>query len=360
MESYKRRRGAFQVIGQLGIAILAPAIIFLTTAAAADRPELIPAPLPLGKAASTAVEPAPDVGLVERIVDLARFLMILCDDQPVPVPLLPEETVFSMSAHLTPEGIDLLEKHLTEPEALALVRKVAPEAAQLLPVLAAGAPLVRGMHPEIQVIVARQRFDLPGGTLPRPIMPAFAVVFQPKDVSKSKQLLLSTYWGVIASANELAKQQGRSRLKLNSGKRGEAFFASAKQVDPPRDGADREELFRYNFSPAIGIVGERFIISTGAELGSDLVDLARSHPPSTELVHGPRFDVGVLATTGLVLDNLALLRPNHEHPTALMERRAARVAQRLREAVDTLPDRPRRIPNLLDRLRDRRLARAGL
>jgi hypothetical protein len=184
-----------------------------------------------------------------------------------------------------------------------------------------------------------------------------AIVFSPKDVPQAKGRLLSTFWAVIAGANEIAKKEGRSRLRLESGKRGDAFFACAHHVDPPPDDASREELIRYNFTPAIGIVGQRFVISTGQELGRDLVDLARGRPPATELVRGPRVDFGWDAATGVVLDNLAVLAAERGGSSEDRDLLAADLVGHLRVALDRLPDRTRRLPNLLDRWRTRRLAR---
>jgi hypothetical protein len=293
-----------------------------------------------------------------RVIDLVRFVTIVCDDQPVAVPLVPERNICAISAHLTPEGIELLRRQLTDPNALALLRRASPQVAQLLPIMAAAAPLLDDIKPQVQFVMARQEIDKLPTSEPWPALPAVAIVFEPNDVRRSKSLLLATYWAVIKGANELAERDGTSRLGMRSGKRGEAFLAQAYFRDPPKTDA-LEEQFRYNLTPAIGATDSRCIISSSGALCGELLDLAQAQPPQTELARGPRINIGMSSAAGLVMDNLRVAAPRGTQLAGISQGHLDEVSKALADALRRVPDRTRPVANLLERIRERRLCRLG-
>lgn len=332
MQAYENWLWSFR---PAAVAILVVVVIAARAVAATPAPEAIPPGVEQNNSATSD-------DTLARIVDFVRFLMVLCDDKPVLKPLLPERTMLSVSLHLSPQGIDLLEKRLSDPDALALLRKGSPQLADLLPLLAAAAPIIREMHPEVQLVLARQDLETVGDVKPAPVLPGAAFVFQPKDAATAKTRMLATYVGLMAALNKTADQQGMPRFTMSSGKRGTAFFASVRPLDPIRGKSDNIDPMRYNFTPAIGVVGDRFIVSTTSRLGSDLVDLALAQPMTYEVVHGPRVDVGPGSTAGLLLDNLDQRLAQDPEAQAT----AASILGIALDALDGLPHRTRRVPSL--------------
>lgn len=118
--------------------------------------------------------------------------------------------------------------------------------------------------------------------------------------------------------------------------------------------AHQPELLEYLFGLLTRFRSSYYGMSGEIE---ELVDLLRATPETTELVHGPRVDVGVLPLTGLALDNLALVRPIRNRTTMRTRAEMTRVAAQIRQVVDRIPQRTYRVSNFFDRWRTRRLAR---
>lgn len=294
--------------------------------------------------------------VTSRIGDLLRFCTMLCNDEPVAAPLVPSGAICSVSMHLTPESVDLLERQLKDPNALGLFRQAAPQLSQLLPILAAGAPLIRDIKPAVQIVVVRQLVESLPTSSPRPVLPAMAVVFEPNDAREGKSLLLATYWAVIKGANELAERDGTPRLAMKSGRRGEAFIAESYFRDPPPTD-DSQELMRYNFTPAIGVAGSHCIVSSSGALCNELVDLMQSRDAAEDLACGPRVRLGVSQVGGLIMDNVKAKSPDPNELAGITKAHADEVTKLLADSLRRLPERSRPIANLLDRLRERRTAR---
>lgn len=320
----------------------------------AAEPEELPPPAPLASPSDVPAPEAPDTGLAARMLDFVRFMLVVCDDEPVRVPLVPQGNILSLSMHLTPEGIELLEQRLQDPDALALVRRMAPQTSELLPLLKAGAPLVRDMKPQLQVVLARPNLETLPTSEPSPVLPSVAVIFEPNDAKKGKALLLSTYWAVINGANDLAERDGTSKLKMQSGKRGDAVFAESHFVDPPKT---EDERIRYNFTPAIGMLDERCVIATSGALCEELIELAQAEPADMPLTRGPRLEIGVGPAAGLVIDNLRTGMPADFELASLSEAHVDEITRMLRGALDRLPERRRPLANLVERIRERRQGR---
>lgn len=342
---------AFRAFVAIGVSL---GVLAMPLAIAA-APEELPAPAPKKEMPAPQDAPAADPQgstHLERIVDFIRFMALLCDEHPVPRPLMPTGTIASMCGHLTPEGIDILERRFKDPDALALLRQQTPELAELLPLLAAAAPLVEQLEPQIQVVVARQ--DLSAlQTRPDPVLPGIAIIFEPRDQRRSKSMLLATYWGLIRGINEKADKEKTPRILMTSGKRGEAFFASSR-FQAPEAGATGERM-RYNFTPAIGVVGERFIVSTSGDLTAKLIDLAQQQPAETQCARGPRIDLDLVCAAGLVMDNLN--SPSGQQMAAATRVQVNHALDRLRGALADNGELSVRVPRLADRVRVRAATR---
>lgn len=239
-----------------------------------------------------------------------RWAAVLREDGPTLRPLLPRQTLFSLSSHATPEASLLLIETLADRNVLEQVGIERETVVQLLAGLKLVAPIIEDqIHPEIQIVVARQTFDDPAVPQPEIKLPAVALVFRPRDVHQVRRTLLSAYWAAMLEAHETARKQGRPGLRMESARRSEGFYAAATFRDPPEDRPDLQGLAEYNFSSAIGIAGERMILASSRELVMELVDLAVAEPEGTILVDEKlRIDVAPIVGLRWAVDNqLAVL-----------------------------------------------------
>ena len=277
---------------------------------------------------------------VDKLLDLVQALLSMSDDKPVPRPLLPGSTIVSAGVHLSPEVIDLLERRASEPEFQELLRGLAPDVADMAPTLAGLGPLLRKINPEVQVVFGRpreQQSPSPG----KLIVPTAAFLYQPADVKEAKPRLLGLYLAVIGEMNARAKQRGLPTFKLKSFPRGEdGFVASArlpKDADPAVDDAYPGGR---NFSPAIAMLGNRFIVSSNADLLNELMALVDQAPAKVQMIAGPRVDVTPAAAAILALDNMQHLFGPHG-PGGPVQAGMIPHLDYVRQFLESMPNQPR-------------------
>lgn len=241
---------------------------------------------------------------VDKLLDLVQALLSMSEDKPVPKPLLPGSTIVSAGVHLSPEVIDLLERRASEPEFQELLRGLAPDVADMAPTLAGLGPLLRKINPEVQVVFGRpreQQSPSPG----KLIVPTAAFIYQPADIKEAKPRLLGLYLAVIGEMNARAKQRGLPLFKLKSFPRGEEGFVASARLPKDADAAvDDAYPGGRNFSPAIAMLGNRFIVSSNADLLNELMALVDQAPAKVQMIAGPRVDVTPAAAAILALDNM--------------------------------------------------------
>ena len=276
---------------------------------------------------------------VDKLLDLVQALLSMSDDKPVPKPLLPKSTIVSAGVHLSPEIIDLLERRASEPEFKELLRGLAPDVADMAPTLAELGPLLRKIKPEVQVVFGRpreQQSPSPG----KLIVPTAAFIYQPADVKEAKPRLLGLYLAVIGEMNARAKQRGLPTFQLKSFPRGEGFVASArlpKDADPAVDDAYPGGR---NFSPAIAMLGKRFIVSSNADLLNELMTLVDQAPAKVQMITGPRVDVTPAAAAILALDNMQHLFGPHG-PGGPVQAGMIPHLDYVRQFLESMPNQPR-------------------
>ena len=276
---------------------------------------------------------------VDKLLDLVQALLSMSDNKPVPKPLLPKSTIVSAGVHLSPEVIDLLERRASEPEFKELLRGLAPDLADMAPTLAGLGPLLRKIKPEVQVVFGRpreQQSPSPG----KLIVPTAAFIYQPADVKEAKSRLLGLYLAVIGEMNARAKQRGLPTFQLKSFPRGEGFVASARL--PKDSGAAVDDAYPggRNFSPAIAMLGNRFIVSSNADLLNELMALADQEPAKVQMITGPRVDVTPAAAAILALDNMQhLFGPNG--PGGPVQAGMIPHLDYVRQFLESMPNQPR-------------------
>lgn len=275
------------------------------------------------------------------------LLLTMLDEGAAPNPLLPKETLLSISAHVDPDVVDETLARLADPATTRRLAGGREDLSALLAGLANLRPLIERMEPQAQWIVARPRFA-DDAARPDVVLPAVAMVFQPRDPEKAKLALMASYLAAMHGANFEARAHGRPSLEMDSRQIGRGFYAgSAFRTDGPA--AYPPGAIEYNLSPAIGIVDERFIIASNRQLASDLVELAQRDAPAP-LERRLRIDIGPRETLELVLDNLSAPR------TGML---GERTIGSTRQLIEQLPLATMRVPDLDDLLPVRLRFRIG-
>lgn len=259
------------------------------------------------------------------ISDMLELLKVFREEGPTLAPLLPRSTILSISGRLRPEGTAIVMRRLSDPDFIAWLRPRRPDLASVLIGLNRAVPLLREIEPEVQLIFSRQSFAAARAAVPEWKLPGVALIFVPRDTQASKRLLLSAYWAAMLQASESARATGRPQLRLERRRLTGGVFYGATFVPPP--GLEFRGLVDYNISPAIGFVGNRFILSSSQELALQLVDLAQIEEKVTYERHpgSIRIDLGPVAAGELFCDNLMptaeLLFAERSLPMRAIERR---------------------------------------
>lgn len=277
--------------------------------------------------------------------DLLQILAALGEDGPTLKPLLPRSTIVSASGRLQPDAAAIVMRRLSDPGLIDQLEPIRPEIARVLAGLSSAIPLLREIEPEVQLVIARQSFRDAGDAVPMGKLPGVALVFVPRDPKRAKQIFLSAFWAAMLEANETAQATGRPRLRMTSSRRGEGFFAGATFV--PGEGEQYRGLADYNLSPAIGIAGQRFVISSSKELALQLVELADQEDELVfERVPGSlRIEWGPVAGCELVCDNLPSIAELVFDDNAFIRRSVDRFSSNYSQLLAALPHPTWRLPS---------------
>jgi len=243
---------------------------------------------------------------LEELVSWVELFRAARTEGPALRPLLPRETLVSVSSHLSPEAAALYVDRLSDPRTLTRLGIDRPTVNQLIEGLELVTPLLAEIEPQIQVVAARQTF--PGvRAVPETKLPAVAMVFRPRDPNQAKRLLMSAYLLAMQSANDSARKAGRPRLTMESKRLGDGFYAASMFRLPRDPSPEIVGLADYNLSPAIAVVGERMILSSSRELVIELLELASAEEGELLVPESLRIDWGPAATVQLAVNNVPAL-----------------------------------------------------
>jgi len=282
-------------------------------------------------------------GVRAALAELGDWVELFREAQtegPALKPLLPRETMLSISSHLTPDAARLLVQRLSDPRTLTRIGIDRPTVNQLIEGLQLVTPLLDEIEPQIQVVVTRQTFEgVPA--VPDVKLPAVALVFRPRDPSQAKRLLLSAYLLAMQEANDAARKEGKPTLRMDSQRRGQGFYAASTFRLPEQPDPRIVGLADYNLSPAIGVVGDRMILASSREQVIELVDLASAEQGGSLVRESLRVDLGLAAMMQLAADNSPALMSTwslNDRCEALDEC-CARVFSTVQLGLDRLPRR---------------------
>lgn len=167
-----------------------------------------------------------------------------------------------------------------------------------------GEEILGEVHPDIQLVVARQTF---ASDAPQPAikLPAFAVVFRLKDPETVGPDFRRTYQSLIGFLNITGSMNGQPQLNLDIEKEDNYQIVSATYL-AEKDASAGGLKIHYNFSPSVAFVGEHFIVSSTTALARELAQaVGKGKQPSTEVNSTIKLDVSGLGD--ILADNRAQL-----------------------------------------------------
>jgi hypothetical protein len=146
-----------------------------------------------------------------------------------------------------------------------------------------GEDILGAVSPQIQLIVSRQEF---AEDAPKPAikLPAFALALRLKDAETMRPELRRTFQNLIGFLNVIGAMNGQPQLDLDMDKEGDKQLIAAAYL--PEKDADTARLpINFNFSPSIGFVQDRVVVSSTKSLASDLLNLiggdtSKATPPT--------------------------------------------------------------------------------
>ena len=139
-----------------------------------------------------------------------------------------------------------------------------------------GEEILGSLEPQIGLMVVRQSFE---NKTPVPAikLPAFALVMRLRDPDTMRSELRRTFQSAIGFFNIVGAQQGNPQLDMDMQKNGDVDLITSRYLPEKKDTDSTSAPIIFNFSPSVAFVGDRFILSSTADLARQL-----SETPSTE------------------------------------------------------------------------------
>jgi len=167
-----------------------------------------------------------------------------------------------------------------------------------------GEDILGEVHPEIQLVVARQSYQ-DGAPQPAIKLPAFAAVFRLKDPETIRPEFRRTYQSLIGFLNITGSMNGQPQLNLDIEKEDAYQIVSATYL-ADKDASQGGLKIHYNFSPSIAFAGEYFVVSSTTALARELAaSLGHGTTQNTDLNSTIKLDVSGLSA--ILDDNRAQL-----------------------------------------------------
>lgn len=134
-----------------------------------------------------------------------------------------------------------------------------------------GEDILGALTPEIGFIAARRDFS---DVLPSPAikLPKFALVVNLKEPETMTRELRRTFQSMIGFFNVLGAMEGRPQLEMDMDKldNGAQLVTSTYVPEVGEEESEYADVL-FNFSPSIGFIGERFVVSSTDEFARELV-----------------------------------------------------------------------------------------
>lgn len=153
-----------------------------------------------------------------------------------------------------------------------------------------GEDILGAMRPGIQLVVRRQVFE---DRLPQPAvkLPALALVMHLKDPAEMRPELRRIFQSLIGFLNVAGAANGQPQLDMDMKSDANIQLVTTSYVPGREERESREARINFNFSPSVGFVGDRFILSSTRELAVELTKSSGEEPSSSQFNTDARADV---------------------------------------------------------------------
>ena len=140
-----------------------------------------------------------------------------------------------------------------------------------------GEDILGAFDPRIQLVVRRQDFS---DRTPQPAvkLPSFALVFRLKDPETMRPELRRTFQSLVGFLNVAGSSQGQPQLDQGMRTDGDMQLVLASYVPEADERDSKDARINFNFSPSIGFVGDRFVLSSTKELAVELTEMTDDEP----------------------------------------------------------------------------------
>ncbi len=144
-----------------------------------------------------------------------------------------------------------------------------------------GEDILGAMEPGIQLLVARQDFE---DRLPQPAvkLPAMALVMRLKDPAEMRPELRRTFQSLIGFLNVVGASNGQPQLDMDMKSEAGMQVVTTSYLPDREERQSREARINFNFSPSVGFVEDRFILSSTRELVKQLTKLSSEDQPPAQ------------------------------------------------------------------------------
>lgn len=187
-----------------------------------------------------------------------------------PAPLTPSQALLSIGTHRDISGMWLAKDDLFTENVAAQMTQADSNLSTFFSGRNFGREILGAFSPQVQLVAARQDFAKLKTPTPEIKLPGFALIFQLRDPDKIQRQLKISFQSIVGFANIGSAQNGLPQLELNSEKRGAGRVVSATYAADE----NKKGTLNYNFSPTIGFLGKRFILSSTDALATELLELA--------------------------------------------------------------------------------------
>lgn len=240
----------------------------------------------------------------QRPPALVRLLTGLEQLGPARSPVVPPGTILSLSMHLNEDLLELATQTVVEMGLPERIGRGEPELETAIAGLGVSQRLLGQIRPEVQLVVARPAEWAADAPEPDLRLPALALIFEPRQPREARTRFLLSYLGAMNAASEEARQAGRPRLRMESRSEGPIFWAAATFQQPSGSTERYRGDVRFNLSPSIATVGDRYVTSSSKSLCLALAQMLAEEGAPRTIDRSLRIDVGP-AAAALLLGDIA-------------------------------------------------------
>lgn len=200
-------------------------------------------------------------------------------------PLTPAGTIMSMSMYRDLAALWRAAPDLFEENVAAQFAKADSDLSNFFGGRSFANDVLTQLDPRFQLVAVRQTHDAADGPVPQVKIPAIATIWQTKDGQVIQPTLKVAFQTLLAFANLDAAQKGRPMLQMSTEKIGDAEMLYATYLVPAEDKGRTDAGMHYNFTPALVLSGNQFMLCSSHRLGRQLAELAAKQTSQELMPH---------------------------------------------------------------------------